>query len=100
MSLVVKLCTTVQYDLLLFILFLPVKMLYRLGIEFSSDTIMEYPRIIAPGAVHRSRTENQQPDVNKGLDKASFDLKNSIVRLQCDFGGVSLAFRWHLSTCD
>ncbi|PTB57914.1 hypothetical protein M431DRAFT_517532 [Trichoderma harzianum CBS 226.95] len=61
-------------------------MLYRLGIEFSSDTIMEYPRIIAPGAVHRSRTENQQPDVNKGLDKASFDLKNSIVRLQCDFG--------------
>ncbi|KKO98079.1 hypothetical protein THAR02_09823 [Trichoderma harzianum] len=48
---------------------------------------MEYPRIIAPGAVHRSRTENQQPDVNKGLDKASFDLKNSIVRLQCDFGG-------------
>ncbi|KAL7958942.1 hypothetical protein V8C34DRAFT_136198 [Trichoderma compactum] len=61
-------------------------MLYRLGIEFSSDTKMEYPRIIAPGDVHRTRIENQQPDVNKGLDKASFDLKNSIVRLQCDFG--------------
>ncbi|KAL7915087.1 hypothetical protein GGI35DRAFT_474782 [Trichoderma velutinum] len=48
---------------------------------------MEYPRIITPGDVHRSRNENQQPDVNKGLDKATFDLKNSIVRLQCDFGG-------------
>lgn len=47
---------------------------------------MEYPRIIAAGDVHRTRIENQQPDVNKGLDKASFDLKNSIVRLQCDFG--------------
>lgn len=66
-------------------------MLYRLGIEFSSDTKMEYPRIIAAGDVHRTRIENQQPDVNKGLDKASFDLKNSIVRLQCDFGGASLA---------
>ncbi|PNP53426.1 hypothetical protein THARTR1_06120 [Trichoderma harzianum] len=40
---------------------------------------MEYPRIIAPGDVHRTRIENQQPDVNKGLDKASFDLKNSIM---------------------
>lgn len=50
---------------------------------------MEYPRIIATEDVHRSRTDNQQPEVEKGLDKANFDLKNSIVRLQFDFGGVS-----------
>ncbi|KAL7945511.1 trypsin-like cysteine/serine peptidase domain-containing protein [Trichoderma barbatum] len=61
-------------------------MLYRLSFEFGSDAIMEYPRIIAPGDVHRSRNENQQPEVDKSLDKAHFDLNNSVVRLQFDFG--------------
>ncbi|UKZ72834.1 hypothetical protein TrVFT333_000471 [Trichoderma virens FT-333] len=47
---------------------------------------MEYPRIIAAGDVHRSRNENQQPVVGNSLDKAVFDLKNSVVRLKSDFG--------------
>ncbi|KAL7937195.1 hypothetical protein V8C35DRAFT_217463 [Trichoderma chlorosporum] len=63
-----------------------VKMLYRLGIEFSSSTTMEFPRIIAPGDVHPTRIENLQPKVDNNLDKATFDLRNSIVRLQFDFG--------------
>ncbi|KAL7795413.1 trypsin-like cysteine/serine peptidase domain-containing protein [Trichoderma ceciliae] len=60
----------------------------RLSIEFISDTTkMEYPRIIGTGDVHRTRIENQQPKLKKGLDKAKFELKSSIVRLEFNFGG-------------
>ncbi|KAH6611348.1 hypothetical protein Trco_001368 [Trichoderma cornu-damae] len=64
-------------------------MISRLSFEFTSDSKMAHPRIIAAGEVHPSRRGNRQPEVSKSLDKARAGFEKSIVRLEFDFGGTT-----------
>ncbi|KAL7974611.1 hypothetical protein HDV63DRAFT_119152 [Trichoderma sp. SZMC 28014] len=59
-----------------------VKMISRLNVEFTRDIKLEYAR-----GVSCNRREDQQPKFKSDLDKVNFQLRNTIVRLQFDFGG-------------
>lgn len=59
-----------------------VKMISRLNVEFTHDIKLEYAR-----GVSCNRREDQQPNFKSDLDKVNFQLRNTIVRLQFDFGG-------------
>lgn len=58
-----------------------VKMISRLNVEFTRDIKLEYARVSC------NRREDQQPKFKSDLDKVNFQLRNTIVRLQFDFGG-------------
>ncbi|PNP41968.1 hypothetical protein TGAMA5MH_06146 [Trichoderma gamsii] len=58
------------------------KLISRLSVEFTHDIKHEYAR----GASCNHR-EDQQPKLKSELDKVNFQLRNTIVRLQFDFGG-------------
>ncbi|PTB42248.1 hypothetical protein M441DRAFT_57029 [Trichoderma asperellum CBS 433.97] len=57
-------------------------MISRLSVEFTNDIKLEYAR-----GVQCHRREDQQPKFKSDLDKVNFQLRNTIVRLQFDFGG-------------
>lgn len=58
-------------------------MISRLSVEFTHDIKLEDAK-----RVPCSHHEDQQPKFKSDLDKVNFQLRNTIVRLQFDFGGV------------
>lgn len=62
-------------------------MISRLSVEVAYDIKLE-----CAGGVQCHRREDQQPKVKSDLDKVNFQLRNTIVRLQFDFGGVFCSF--------
>jgi hypothetical protein len=58
-------------------------MISRLNVEFAHDIKLDYAK-----RVLCNHHEDQQPKFKSDLDKVNFQLRDTIVRLQFDFGGV------------
>lgn len=71
-------------DKLIFSFSQNVKMISRLSVEFTHDIKLKYAK-----RVPWNHRQVRQPKIQNDLDKVNFQLRNTIVGLQFDFGGVS-----------